>query len=119
MQAMKALLIMLEPSLLRCSQPLQSHVLAKTATSTLLVLTSVLCCFSSVGACPRALHICSNANHTYIQKITAIGFLSNTCPDSLENHKATKPLFNVGPSLAHQRKMAVRWCVNGDLLIAL
>ena len=32
-----------------------------------------------------------------------IGFLSNTGPDPLKNHKATKPEFNVGPSLAHQR----------------
>ena len=27
-----------------------------------------------------------------------IGFLSNTGLDSLKNHKATKPVFNVGPS---------------------
>ena len=26
-----------------------------------------------------------------------IGFLSNTGPDPLKNHKATKPAFNVGP----------------------
>ena len=31
------------------------------------------------------------------------GFLRNTGPDSLENHKATKPAFNVGPSSARQR----------------
>ena len=31
-----------------------------------------------------------------------IGFLSNTSPDPLKNHKATKPAFNVGPSLARQ-----------------
>ena len=38
----------------------------------------------------------------------AVRFLSNT----LENHKATKPVFNVWPSLAHQRNtisMAFRW----------
>ena len=29
-----------------------------------------------------------------------IGFLSNTDPDPLENHNATKPAFNDGPSLA-------------------
>ena len=28
-----------------------------------------------------------------------IGLLSNTGPDPLKNHKATKPAFNVGPSL--------------------
>ena len=32
-----------------------------------------------------------------------IVFLSNTGPDPLKNHKATKPAFNVGPSWAHQR----------------
>ena len=31
------------------------------------------------------------------------GFLCNSCPDPLNNHKATKPAFNVGPSSAHQR----------------
>ena len=32
-----------------------------------------------------------------------IEFLSNTCPDPLNNHKATKPAFNFGPSSARQR----------------
>ena len=32
-----------------------------------------------------------------------IGFLSYTGPGTLKNHKATKPVFNVGPSLARQR----------------
>ena len=32
-----------------------------------------------------------------------IGFLSNTGPDTLKNHKATKPEFNAGPSSANQR----------------
>ena len=31
-----------------------------------------------------------------------IGFLSNTGPDLLKNHKATKPAFNVGPLSARQ-----------------
>ena len=31
-----------------------------------------------------------------------IGFLSNTGPDPLKNHNATKPTFNVGPSSACQ-----------------
>ena len=31
-----------------------------------------------------------------------IGFLSKTGPDPLKKHKATKLVFNVGPSLAHQ-----------------
>ena len=36
-------------------------------------------------------------NHKYI------GFLSNTGPDPLESHKATKPAFNVESSSARQR----------------
>ena len=32
-----------------------------------------------------------------------IGFLSSTAPDPLENHKASKPAFNVRPPSAHQR----------------
>ena len=31
------------------------------------------------------------------------GFLSNTDPDSLENHEATKPAFNVEPSSVRQQ----------------
>ena len=31
------------------------------------------------------------------------GFLSNTAPDPLKNHKATKPAFNIGPSSARKR----------------
>ena len=33
-----------------------------------------------------------------------IVFLSNTGPDLLKNHKATKPAFNARPSLARQQK---------------
>ena len=32
-----------------------------------------------------------------------IGFPSNTGPDPLKNHKATKPAVNVGPSSSRQR----------------
>ena len=32
----------------------------------------------------------------------SIGFLCNTGPDPLKNHKATKPAFNVGPSSARK-----------------
>ena len=39
---------------------------------------------------------------TRLENHKAIGFLSNTGPDSLETHKATKPAFNVGLSSAHQ-----------------
>ena len=31
-----------------------------------------------------------------------VGFLSNTGPDPLKNHNATKPAFNVGPLSARQ-----------------
>ena len=37
------------------------------------------------------------------EKSQNIGFLSNTGPDPLKNHKATKPAFNVGPPSARQR----------------
>ena len=33
----------------------------------------------------------------------AIRFLIYTGPDPMENHKATKPAFNVGPPLARQQ----------------
>ena len=32
-----------------------------------------------------------------------VGFLSNTGPDPLNNQKASKPAFNVGPPSARQR----------------
>ena len=32
-----------------------------------------------------------------------IGFLINTGPDPLKNHKATKPAFNIGTTAARQR----------------
>ena len=32
-----------------------------------------------------------------------IGLLSNTGPDPLKNHKATKPVFNAGPTSARQQ----------------
>ena len=34
-----------------------------------------------------------------------IGFLSNSGPNSLKNHSATEPAFNVGPSSARQRNV--------------
>ena len=37
------------------------------------------------------------------EKSQNMGFLSNTGPDHLKNHKATKPAFNVGSSSARQR----------------
>ena len=41
--------------------------------------------------------------HPPLENYKNIGFLSNTGPDLLKNHKATKPAFNVGPSSAcHQ-----------------
>ena len=36
-------------------------------------------------------------------KIAKIGFVSNTGPDLLKNHKDNKPAFNVGPSSARRR----------------
>ena len=45
-----------------------------------------------------------------------IGFLSNTGQDPLENHKATKPAFNVGPIISPQ---AFRWWANDGLLLVV
>ena len=46
-----------------------------------------------------------------------IGFLSNTGPDPLKNHKATKPAFSVVPLSAHQRN-AILWRLAGGPMIA-
>ena len=43
-----------------------------------------------------------------------IGFLRNTNPDPLKNHRATKPAFNVGPSSARQRN--VIWADDGPFI---
>ena len=40
---------------------------------------------------------------TLPENLKTIGFLSNTGPNPLKNHEATKPAFNVGPSSALQR----------------
>ena len=56
-------------------------------------------------------------------KITKnIGLLNNICSDTLKNHKATKPAFNVGPSSARQRNatsMAFPWLANDGPLIVV
>ena len=44
-------------------------------------------------------------------------FLSNTGPEPLKNHKATKPAFNVGPPSAHQRN-AIYMAISGWLMMA-
>ena len=52
----------------------------------------------------------------------SIRFLSNDGPDPLKIHKAIKPAFKVGPSLAHQRnaiKMEFRWQANDDPLLVV
>ena len=41
------------------------------------------------------------------EKLQSIGFLSNTGPDPLKNHKVTKPAFNIGPSSARQRNAII------------
>ena len=46
-----------------------------------------------------------------------IGILSNTVPDPLKNHKATKPAFNVGQSSACQRN-AIKWRFAGGPMMA-
>ena len=42
------------------------------------------------------------------RKIQNKGFLINTGPDPLKNHKATKPAFNDVPSSARQRRAGGR-----------
>ena len=43
-----------------------------------------------------------------------IGFLCNSGPDPLKNHKVTKSAFNVGPSSARQRWRADDGPINPD-----
>ena len=62
--------------------------------------------------------------HLPLKNHKNIGFLSNTSPDPMENHKVTctKPEFNAGPSSARKRnaiKMASRWRADDGPLIAL
>ena len=54
-----------------------------------------------------------------------VGFLSNTGPYPLKNHKATKPAFNVGPSSARQRNAFIgvpakrhKWRLGGGPIMA-
>ena len=55
-----------------------------------------------------------------LKKHKNIVFLSNNGPDSLKNHKATKPAFNVWPSSARQRNaIAFRWRANDGPLLVL
>ena len=37
-------------------------------------------------------------------------FLCNTDLEPLNNHKATKPVLNVGPSSAHQKRRLMAFC---------
>ena len=46
---------------------------------------------------------------THPEKSQKLGFPTNTGPDPLKNHKATKPAFNVGPSSARQRNAIKRY----------
>ena len=46
-----------------------------------------------------------------------MGFLSNTDPDPLKNHKATKPAFNLG-NYRQASGTPFRWCFAGGLMIA-
>ena len=49
-------------------------------------------------------------------------FLSNTGPDPLKNHKATKPAFKVGPSSARQQNtisMTFHWGADDGPLLVL
>ena len=50
------------------------------------------------------------------EKYKIIGFLNNTGPDPLANHKATKPAFNVGPSSARQQN-AIKMASGSDITL--
>ena len=58
---------------------------------------------------------------TPLKNYKNIGFLSNTGRDPLKNHKAAKPAFNVGPSLARQGNAinGVSLAANDDPLLVL
>ena len=47
-----------------------------------------------------------------------IGFLSNTGPDPLKNHKATKPAFNVPGYHRHASETPFNWRSAGGLMMA-
>ena len=46
--------------------------------------------------------VCIESGHALLKNHKAIGFLSNTGPNSLKNHIATKPALNVGTPSARQ-----------------
>ena len=46
----------------------------------------------------------SCADQEGIRETQNIGFLSNTGPDPLKNHKASQPVFNVGPFIGTPAK---------------
>ena len=78
-----------------------------TTKQTLSVPHPIFSCFyisDSMGGSKRGtgVRIPPLNNHRYI------GFPSNIDPDPLKIHKATKPAFNVGSSLACQRN-AIQW----------
>ena len=51
---------------------------------------------------------CTEAAPIPMKKSQNIGFLSNSGPDPLKNHKATKLAFNVGPLSARQQNTMFR-----------
>ena len=53
-----------------------------------------------------------------LENHTAIVFHSNAGPDPLENHKTTKPTFNIVPSSAHPAKMPFKWRFAGRSMMA-
>ena len=54
------------------------------------------------------------------EKSQNIGFLSNTGPDPLKYHKATKQAFNIGPSSGTLVKTPFRWRArDGPLIVVI
>ena len=59
---------------------------------------------------------------TTLKNHKAIGFLSNTGPDPMKNHKTTKPVFNVGSQWARQQNaisIPFRWRANDRPLLVV
>ena len=53
-----------------------------------------------------------------MENLKAIGFLSNTSPDPLENHKATKPALTVWALSALQQESQFKCCFAGVPMMA-
>ena len=63
-----------------------------------------VCAYLEVSLCPEPV---TGDSDPHLKNHTAIGFLSNTGPDFLKNHKSSNPAFNVGPLSGCQRNAII------------